>query len=237
VGRGRHAQRRLIINTVGMAQAPESIALDVWADIACPWCFIGLRHLERALADREDVRVRSRAYELQPTLPAEGIDRAGYFERLFGSAEAAASASAAVVAAAEGTGIAFDLDGMPKIANTFFAHRVVAAHHDDAAAQQAVLAALFSLYFEQAGDLGDADLVLAVASAASGRSVDLIGADLAADGDGSSVLADRAEARTLGIQAVPTFVAGGRLAVQGAQPPEVLRALLDRVAGGTPPAS
>jgi predicted DsbA family dithiol-disulfide isomerase len=237
VGRRRHAQRRLIIDTVGMTSAAEPLALDVWADIACPWCFIGVRHLERTLADREDVEVRYRAYELQPTIPPEGIDRAGYFERLFGSAEASASASAAVVAAAEGTGIDFDLDGMPKVANTFFAHRVVAAHYDDAAAQQAALGALFSLYFEQAGDLGDAEAVLAAASAASGRSVDRMRADLAADGDGALVLADRAEARTLGIQAVPTFVAGGRLAVQGAQPPEVLRALLDRAAGGTPPAS
>jgi hypothetical protein len=102
VGRRRHAQRRLIIDTVGMTSAAEPLALDVWADIACPWCFIGLRHLDQVLADREDVEVRYRAYELQPTIPPEGIDRAGYFERLFGSAEASASASAAVVAAGQG---------------------------------------------------------------------------------------------------------------------------------------
>jgi predicted DsbA family dithiol-disulfide isomerase len=220
-----------------MTPAAEPVALDVWADIACPWCFIGLRHLDQVLAERGDVQVRHRAYELQPTIPPQGIDRAGYFERLFGSAEASANASAAVVAAAAGTGIDFDLDRMPKVANTFFAHRVVAAHRDDPAAQRAVLMALFSLYFEQAGDLGDAEAVLGAASSASGRTVDRMRAALAADGDGASVLADRAEARAVGIQAVPTFVADGRLAVQGAQPPEVLRALIDRAAAEAQPPS
>lgn len=211
----------------------EPVALDVWADIACPWCFIGLRHLEQALGLADaPVEVRHRAYELQPDLPPEGIERAGYFERLFGSREASQQANDHLIASAQGTGIAFNLDPMPRVANTHFAHRVVAVHDDDPAAQRTVLMALFSAYFEQALDISDRQVVLKVAAAASGRPIQAIEVALAADGDGAQVVADLQEASQIGVQAVPTFVADGRLAIQGAQPAAALADLLAQARSG-----
>jgi predicted DsbA family dithiol-disulfide isomerase len=216
----------------GKAMTDAPVVLDVWADIACPWCFIGVKHLATAVDGRNDVVIRHRAYELQPTLPPEGIERAGYFERIFGSVEAYQEANAHLIASAQGTGIAFNLEPMPKVANTHFAHRVVAAHDDDPAAQRAVVLALFSAYFEQALDISDQAVVLAAASAASGRSAQAIQAALDADGDGAQVDADLAEASQIGVRAVPTFVANGHLALQGAQPPEAITDLLRRVRTG-----
>jgi predicted DsbA family dithiol-disulfide isomerase len=109
---------------------------------------------------------------------------------------------------------------------------VVAVHDDDPAAQRAVVLALFSAYFERALDISDQAVVLAAAAAASGRSAQAIQAALDADGDGAQVDADLAEASQIGVRAVPTFVANGHLAIQGAQPPEAITDLLRRVRTG-----
>ncbi len=137
-----------------------------------------------------------------------------HFERLFGSLEAYQQANAHLLASAEGTGIAFNLDPMPKVANTFFAHRVVAIHQGTrSVAQRAVLMAFVQCILRAGPRLSDQDVVLRAASSASGRSVDEIRAALEGDEDGASVLADRDGRGRSRVQAVPTFVAQGRLAV------------------------
>src|SRR6478609_3412600 len=103
----------------------KRIHLDFWGDIACPWCFIGHRRLQRALKSAPDVEVRLRAYQLMPELPPQGIpDAKGYFEKKFGGAARVKAMFAQVHDASQGDGIAFDLDRQ-RITNTKLAHRAV----------------------------------------------------------------------------------------------------------------
>jgi predicted DsbA family dithiol-disulfide isomerase len=218
-----------------MTSAPTPIVLDVWADIACPWCFIGHRHLGQVVpADGLDVLVRHRAFQLQPDLPPRGAPMRPFFEEKFGGPEAMSEVFAQVKAVGEQVGIAFDFEAMPVAPNTVLAHRALAALAHDPADQRAATHALFSAYFERGFDVTDPLVVGAVVAEATGRSdVD----ELLGPASLTAVEDDLAHAAALGISAVPTFVADGRIAVQGAQPPEVLRALLDRAAAGHPPAS
>jgi predicted DsbA family dithiol-disulfide isomerase len=207
------------------------ITLDVWVDIACPWCFIGHRHLDAVLPRdsmaNDDVVVVHRAYELQPNMPPRGKPAAGFFEELFGGAEKVAEIHERVAEVGRGVGIDFDFDAMPIVPSTTLAHRAITLVTDPLAQRRAV-DALFSAYFEQGLDITDADVVADAVAAATGMDGNELSAALARGEGAETVAGDIAEARQLGISAVPTFVADMRVAVQGAQPPEVLKGLIDQ---------
>lgn len=203
------------------------LVLDVWADIACPWCHIGRRRLAAALAGEEPgaVAVTHRAFELQPDLPPEGLDAFGFYARRFGSPEAMLEAFLRVTEAGAGDGVRFEWKAMRRAPNTRLAHRLVklAGAHGPAHADEA-LDALYRGHFTEGADVADPAEAIPLVGEATGIEIDpaLVAAGAGLD----EVLADEEAARAIGISGVPFFLAGGAVAVSGAHPPEVLRDLL-----------
>jgi predicted DsbA family dithiol-disulfide isomerase len=214
-----------------MTTAP--IDLDVWADIACPWCFIGSRTLQQVVPlGSTDVRVQHRSFQLQPELPSRGAPAQEFFADKFGGPDAMQEIFARVATVGAGVGITFDFAGMPVAPNTALIHRALLALHDDSDGQRRAVDAAFSAYFEQARDITDPDVVVDVVAQASGVDPSKVSGWLEGSLTADALETDGLTARGAGIHAVPTFVAAGKWAVQGAQPAEVLAALLDRARAG-----
>ncbi len=206
------------------------LTVDVFADIACPWCHVGERHLSRALADlqaeqpgRAVVR-RWHPFLLQPDLPPDGEPWAAFAARKFGSPEAAASAFRHVAQAGAAAGIAFDFERMPKAPSTERAHRLVLAGGTRAFD---VAHRLFQAYFEEAEDVTDAETLVRLGIDAGLNAADarraLDDPDL-----GARVAASLGAARRLGVTGVPFVLFGQRVGVSGAQPAGVLRQAIDK---------
>jgi predicted DsbA family dithiol-disulfide isomerase len=206
------------------------VLVEVWSDVVCPWCYIGKRHLERALADfeqRDQVGVRWRAYELDPAAPfvREG-DYAGRLARKYGVAPTQAQAMIdRMVRAAADAGLDFRFD-IARPGRTFDAHRVI---HLGAARgrQDEVKERLLRAYFTEGEVIGDPDTLVRLGVEA-GLDEDETRRVLESDAYRDVVRADEEQAMQLGISGVPFFVIGGRYAVAGAQPPEVLLHALRR---------
>jgi predicted DsbA family dithiol-disulfide isomerase len=206
--------------------APTVVTLDFWADLACPWCYVGSRRLALAVAHEPDgsVLVRWRSFQLHPGLP-EGGSAAFSLTEHVGSAERAAQLKARVSDVGREVGIGF-LDAPLEVApDTSLAQRAVLLY-DGEPRQRAVSAALYAAHFERGLDITHLDPVVEVAAkAAHDDAADVRRRLLAGEGE-TELAADLLESRLLGVTAVPTYVVGGRLAVQGAQEVDVLRALI-----------
>ncbi|TWC30570.1 putative DsbA family dithiol-disulfide isomerase [Pseudomonas sp. SJZ079] len=200
------------------------LRIDVVFDFICPWCLIGKRQLERALArlsaEQVDVEVDLvwHGVQLLPQLPAQGVPFAEFYQQRLGSAEAVRLRQAQVQDAAAAAGLDLDLQRIERMPNTADAHRLLrgAAQLGRAAQRDALLERLFEAYFLRGEDLGDVDTLLTIAASCGFEP-----AQLAAclRGDGSAYVADKPG---LAGQGVPYFVFDRRLAVSGAQPAEVL---------------
>lgn len=199
------------------------LSVDIHSDTICPWCYIGKRRLEDALAGDGDVEaeIRWHPFQLNPEMPREGIDRADYLALKFGGPDRAREAYANVARAAATTGLAMDLEGIRRTPNTLQSHRLL-AHAARAGRQDAVVEELFRAYFVEGRDIGD-DLVLVDAAARAGLDGDEAARHLAGDADRREVLAGDHAARAAGIHGVPHFVIDGAFAVSGAQEPAVFR--------------
>ena len=199
------------------------LSIDIVSDVVCPWCYIGKRKLEAALAQYTgDVHMRWLAFQLNPDIPAGGVDRRSYLERKFGGPEQAKQIYARVKAAGDEVGIAFDFDRIVRQPNTIEAHRLTAWAQDaDPSAADAFVERLFRAYFVDGADIGDTDVLARVAGDA-GFDADAARAWLAADAGRAAIEAEERRSRALGVTGVPFFVFNKRLAVSGAQPPEVL---------------
>lgn len=201
--------------------------LDIYSDTICPWCYVGKRRLERALAQRpaQEIAIRWRAFQLNPGMPAEGMDRQEYLEVKFGGPERAARIYEAVRQAGAGEGIEFAFDRMQRTPNTFESHRLL-RHAHDSDRQGALLDVLFEAYFREGADIGDRQVLLACAERAG---LDIAAAEsfLVSAAEAESTLAEDRLARRQGINGVPCFIFNGRFALSGAQPPEALLQLLD----------
>jgi predicted DsbA family dithiol-disulfide isomerase len=207
----------------------DSLAIDVFSDVICPWCFIGARRLDQALEklkgeapDRVSARVTFRPFLLDPSTPLEGADlrarlRAKYGgdpERMFANVEAAARSS----------GIPLDFSKVRRTPSTIAAHTLL-RHAIARETQHDLAMALFDAYFLEGKDLGDPAQLAAVA-AEHGFDAD----------DAVTITTDERELRKTrheagdavgrGIRAVPFFDFGGRATVSGAQPPDVLREVI-----------
>ncbi len=208
-----------------MTSATPLLSIDIVSDVVCPWCFIGKRRLEAALARREanaQPMPRWLAFQLNPDIPAGGIDRRSYLEQKFGGPERAKQIYARIKAAGEEVGIAFDFDRIVRQPNTVDAHRLLAWAQDaNPVAADALVERLFRAYFIEGVNIGDID---ALATLAGDAGFDAVAARawLVSDAGRAAIAAEEQRARELGVTGVPFFVFNQRLAVSGAQPPEVL---------------
>lgn len=193
------------------------LTIDVISDVICPWCFIGKRRLEKALGARPTT-IRWHAFQLNPDMPREGIDRRAYRTRKFGSWERALELDAQVAAAGQGEGIAFNFDKMARTPNTLDPHRIIWLA-GERGVQDAVVEALFLAYFTDGRDLSDRVTLADIAAEAGLDGVQVDGL-LAGDGGLDAVRAEDEQARRLGVSGVPFFVVNGRVALSGAQTPE-----------------
>ncbi len=201
--------------------------IDVFSDVVCPWCFIGKRRLERALACRPDIaaEVHWRAFQLNPGLPPEGMDRRAYLEAKFGGAARARQVHATVIAVGAGEGIAFNFDAIRRTPSTVQAHRLIRLA-DRQNRQNEVVEALFRAYFLDGRDIGS-NRELAEIAAEGGLDPALAESFLAGTAETQDVLAEGAFAARVGINGVPCFILNGRYALSGAQEPEALYPLFD----------
>lgn len=206
----------------------SALTIDVVSDVMCPWCYIGKRRLEGALALRPEVEVdvRWRAYKLDPTIPAGGVDRKTYLDNKFGGAERAGEIYARIVEAGRVEEIDFNFGGIARSPNTSNAHRLIRWSYGQRA-QDAVVEGLFSAYFIEGGDIED-PVTLGEIATASGMDCDLVRELLASDADLDAVDAEIDQARQIGVDGVPCFIFGARVAVMGAQASEILAQAIDK---------
>jgi predicted DsbA family dithiol-disulfide isomerase len=213
------------------------VHVEIWSDIACPWCYVGKRRFETALAafeQRDEVSVTWRSFELDPSAPREREgDRAAHLAQKYGTTrERAVEMLDQMTAVAAEDGLELDFD-RARGGNTFDAHRLVhlAGAHG---AQDAMKERLFRAYLSEGELIGDPDVLQRL-----GEEVGLPAGEvrdvLATDRYTAEVRDDERTAGALGISAVPFFVVDRSFGAAGAQPPEVLVGLLQRAIEGRPP--
>ena len=197
------------------------IDIDVVSDAICPWCYVGKRRLEKAIAavkGEHDIRVRWRPFQLNPGMPPEGMGRKEYRERKFGSEKIVADLDRRMNEVGQQEGIPFALDRIQKTPNTFDAHRLI-WWAEQSQVQDAVVDALFKAFFTQGRDIGDR-VVLADIAAEAGLDRAAAAAFLDSDQGVREVRDEETKARDLGVEAVPFFAIGGKFAVAGAHEPD-----------------
>lgn len=203
------------------------IHIDIFSDTICPWCLIGKRRLERALAERPglEAAIHWRAFQLNPMMPKGGLERQTYLSMKFGGPENAAATYDRIRRAGAEDGIDFAFEDIPRTPNTVDSHRLIrwAAGQDRESETAEVL---FQAYFFRGQDIGSLD-VLAEAAESTGLDRVEARAFLESSALEAEIREEDRQARGLGIDGVPCFVFNGRHALAGAQPPKVLVQMLD----------
>jgi predicted DsbA family dithiol-disulfide isomerase len=206
----------------------SALNIDVVSDVVCPWCYLGKKRLERALAGQpgEPIEVHWRPYQLDPSIPAQGLERRAYMINKFGNDGRIEAAHERLRALGAEEGIAFDFDKIARAPNTLDAHRLIRWAFV-AGAQDRIVDRLFKLYFEEGHDIGDRALLIETA-AECGIDREVV-AKLFADGsDEEEVRAEIAQAQSLGVTGVPFFIFAQRFGVPGAQSVDVLATAIDQ---------
>ena len=196
---------------------PKPLLIEIASDVICPWCYIGKRRLEKALAalkDDVEVRIEWLPFQLNPDMPAGGVARADYRRAKFGSVEKGRALDARVAQEGAGEGIAFAFDRMQRTPNTVAAHQLI-----DLAQKQGkagpVVDALFRAYFEEAQDIGDEAVLKSIADGAGVTG-------WPAEKESETVKEKEERVRDLGISGVPTFIFDKKSGLSGAYPPDLL---------------
>ena len=195
----------------------KKLLIEIASDVVCPWCYIGKRRLEKALASLQgevEARIEWLPFQLNPGMPEGGVARADYRRQKFGSVEKGRALDARVAQEGAGEGIAFAFDRMQRTPNTIAAHQLI-----DLAQRQgkgdAVVDALFRAYFEEARDIGDAAVLKEIAGRA-----EVTGWP---EAENNAQVEEKEErVRDLGISGVPTFIFNRESGLSGAYPPEQL---------------
>ena len=206
------------------------VRIDVVSDVVCPWCFIGKRRLEKAIALNTDtpVEIHWRPYFLNDWIPREGISREQYLTTKFGSPERYKGIAQRVAAAAAAEGLTYAVEKINRQPNTLDAHRLIYWAGADGKAS-AMKQKLMDLYFTEGADLTDLR-ILANAAAEIGLNSEDIGRALESDKDVALIEREALAAKEAGIDGVPCYIFGGKFAVSGAQAPEYLAEAITRVA-------
>lgn len=191
--------------------------IEIYSDVVCPWCYIGKARLDRALAERPrvPVDVRWMPFQLNPDMPPDGMDRDMYIAVKFGSRDRARQMYSVVEQAAARDGVPLRLDLIRRTPNTVNAHRLI-RFADQAGRAGDMVSTLFSAYFQQGKDIGDIK-VLATLAGTVGLDGDAVLDYLDSDSDRAAIRNSDAQARQLGVQAVPCFIFDRRYALSGAQ--------------------
>ena len=208
------------------------VKLDIISDPICPWCYIGFTLLGQALAERPEhpFQIEWHPFQLNPDMPAGGMDRREYLETKFGGKDGAIKAYAPVLERAEAAGLEIDFGAIKRTPNTLDAHRLL--HWAGIEERQTPMkVALFKAYFEEGRDIGDHD-VLADLADGIGMDAAVVQKLLKSDSDAEDIRARDAQFREMGITGVPTFIVGSQHAVPGCQPKELWLKVIDELAGG-----
>jgi len=207
------------------------LRVDIVSDVICPWCYIGKRRFEAALAQvgsRHRVAVTWRPFQLNPGMPAEGLPRDEYLRIKFGSPERIREIYDTIVEAGAAEGIGFAFERIRRIPNTLDTHRLIRLGQS-LGRQDPVVEAVFRAYFIEGKDIGDLETLAGIAAECG---IDAREAQryLASDADRELVQGEDDAARSMGIQGVPCFVFEEQYPMSGAHEPAVLAAAFDRVA-------
>jgi predicted DsbA family dithiol-disulfide isomerase len=202
--------------------------IDIVSDTVCPWCFVGKRKLERALALRPEIPfdIRWRAYRLDPDVPRGGVDRRAYMKAKFGDSPRTSAMSDALKAAGDSVDIHFAFDQIEKRPDTIDSHRLI-RWAASGGQQNDVVERLFKAYFEEGRDIGDPAVLIAVAREADmdGRLVEEL---LAKDADRELIEQEDALAHRMGISGVPTFIFANKYLISGAHDADKLVRVIDK---------
>lgn len=199
----------------------DKLPIAIVSDIACPWCFIGKARLETALARHgltERVAITWLPYELNPDMPPEGMDRTAYLDAKFGPGKRKEIELRLSEAALE-SGVTFNWAGVTKSVNTRMAHMLVAAASTVQRGSE-MKAALLKAYWQDGRDVGDLETLVAIA-VEQGFDEQAARDELANDELRETVIGLEDHARKVGVTGVPFFIVDGKLAVSGAQTPDV----------------
>lgn len=204
-----------------------SLTIEVISDAICPWCWVFKRRLDRVLEGLSrdlTAKVTWHPFELNPDMPKGGLDRRTYRSAKFGSWERSQALDAQVKAVAAADGLDFHHERMQRTPNTRNAHRVIwmAGQHG---VQDAVVEGLFSAYFNEGRDLGDAEVLLEVGTA-GGLDREQLRAMLATDQGEAEVAAELGRAARIGVRSVPTVLVNGTFVFSGAVSEEEIGARL-----------
>ncbi len=214
-----------------MSDDDSTLTIDVVSDVVCPWCYLGEKRLAAALADETaPFVVRWRPFQLDPTIPAGGLDRAEYMTRKFGGDGRLNAVHDQLVRLGAEVGIAYDFDKIMRSPNTLDAHRLI-RWSAAAGVQGEVVDRLFHAYFVEGRDIGDRAELIDVASR-SGLEAARVGQLLDEEADVEAVQGEIAEAQALGVTGVPFFILAGRLGVPGAQDVATLKRAIAQARAG-----
>jgi predicted DsbA family dithiol-disulfide isomerase len=205
------------------------IRLDIFSDPICPWCYIGKTLLDRALESRPDhpFSVEWHPFQLNPEMPAIGMDRRAYLEGKFGGKKQAVEVYGRIAEAAVAAGIDIDFAAIQRTPNTLNAHRLI--HWAGLEGRQnAVVAALFRAYFKDGRDLGSSETLVDIAQA-SGMDAEVTERLLATDADRADIVARDSDARQKGVTGVPAFLIAQQYMMPGAQPVETWQQVIDEL--------
>jgi predicted DsbA family dithiol-disulfide isomerase len=201
--------------------------IDIIVDTVCPWCYVGKIRFEKALSIRpqKNLEVGWRAFQLNPQMPPEGMDRRQYVVEKFGGLERATTIHGALIRAGAEEGIEFNFSKIDRTPNTINSHRLV-RYAAEQGLQTPVISAIFDAYFLAGKDIGEAEILADIGEEAGldrHQTLEFLNSDR----DTATILAEDDLARRLGVNGVPCFIVNRKYAVSGAQSPEVLVQVFD----------
>jgi len=205
------------------------IKLDIISDPICPWCAIGKAKLERALAERPEHKfeIEWHPFQLNPDMPAEGMDRREYLEVKFGGKEGAISVYSQIADAAQEIGVTVNFEKIKRTPSTLDAHRLIYWAGIEGV-QTAVVSKLFTAYFEDGYDISDRQVLMDIAASA-GIDREKIGKLLLQDIDRENIRKHDKNAREKGVRGVPCFIVDNHYVIQGAQSAEMWLGVIDEI--------